>query len=92
MSEYKNRYGDVIKFKDNGKGTIEVTGGSYCSCSGWEGESTLDFSNLQSVDPSGGPYMSVGQTIEGRVITRISIESIEGKEDEDSVIMLHYEC
>ena len=38
---------------------------------GRDGQERLDFSDLGFVDPSGGPFISVGGEIEGRKIVRI---------------------
>lgn len=77
---YSNRYGDKIKFLDQDKGTVYVTG--------WETMSLRiggEPDNIQMVDPSGGPYMAVGMNINtyikdmNREITGIEIDGAQIK-------------
>jgi hypothetical protein len=44
---------------------------SYWRYGGREGQNEMDFNDLGFVDPSGGPFISVGYVIEGRKVNRI---------------------
>ena len=47
----------------------------YWRYGGKEGESGVDINDLGFVDPSGGPFLAVGDQIEGRTISKISVDS-----------------
>jgi hypothetical protein len=69
----KNRYGDEYRFEKVDDNTYTIKGDlKYWRFGGCEGQSEMDMTNLGFVDPSGGPFMSVGGIIEGRKIVRIS--------------------
>lgn len=56
--EYNNRYRDKIYFTDNGDGTILMDGGKFLRYGYDE-----DPSEPNMVDPSGGPYIEVGNNL-----------------------------
>ncbi len=71
----KNRYGNEYHYKQLDGNTYTIVGElSYWRYGGKEGQTEMDFSDLGFVDPSGGPFISVGGTIEGRKISRIRAE------------------
>ena len=71
----KNRYGDEYSFSQVDENTYTIVGAlKYWRYGGREGQEQMDFNDLGFVDPSGGPFISVGGTIEGRKITRIRAE------------------
>ena len=68
----KNRYGDEYKFDRLDNNTYTITGElKYWRFGGKEGQERVDFNDLGFVDPSGGPFVSIGYMIEGRKVTRI---------------------
>lgn len=68
----KNRHGEVYGFTQVGDNEFTITGGlKYWRFGGREGQTEIDWSNLGFVDPSGGPFISVGSIIEGRKVVRI---------------------
>ncbi len=70
----KNRYGDEYSFEKVGENTYTINGHlKYWRYGGREGQPQMDYSDLGFVDPSGGPFIAVGGTIEGRKITKISV-------------------
>ena len=69
----KNRYGDEYEFEIIDDNTMTITGNlKYWRFGGKEGQDHLDFNNLLFVDPSGGPFVTLGATINGKKIDRIS--------------------
>jgi hypothetical protein len=88
--EYKfiNRYGNEILFIKEGD-TFEMKGGNYYRYLfnvGKEG----NFLNYDAIDPSGGPYISVGMDMEyiHEDLKGLVIESIERtKEGEDKIFL-----
>lgn len=69
----RNRYGDVYDFKKIGDNEYTITGDlKYWRFGGKEGQQDIDMTDLGFVDPSGGPFISVGMKIEQREIVRIS--------------------
>lgn len=70
---FKNRYGDLYRFKKLSENTFAIAGElKYWRFGGKEGQRGIDMSDLGFVDPSGGPFIQVGSTIEGRVVKSIS--------------------
>ena len=73
----KNRYGVEYSFVAVGPATYEFHMDSdkmnYCRYGGLEGQDILDYNNLGFFDPSGGPFVSVGGTVENRVIIQIRV-------------------
>lgn len=72
--KFKNRYGDNITFVQVGK-LFEMRGGDY-----YRYLSNTDNNGYYAVDPSGGPFVSVGmdmgnliQSLKGLVIEEIKI-------------------
>ena len=58
---YKNRYGDEIKFEYTDKNTVRMTGGQYLRC-GFKDDK--DGNRVYTmVDPSGGPYLTLGMNL-----------------------------
>lgn len=71
----KNRYGDEYNFEKVSDNSYRIVGElSHWRCGGKEGQPEIDFSDLGFVDPSGGPFISVGYAIDGRKVTRIRSE------------------
>lgn len=74
----KNRYGDEYGFELIGENKYAITGGlKYWRFGGKDGQQRLDLSDLGYVDPSGGPFISVGMTVEGRKVVRIAVEATD---------------
>lgn len=70
----KNRYGDRYHFEKIGDDTYTIVGDlKYWRYGGREGQEKLDFTDLGFVDPSGGPFISLGYRIEGKEIVRIKV-------------------
>jgi hypothetical protein len=68
----KNRYGEEYEFKKIDENTYTIVGDlKYWRYGGREGQDQMDFNDLGFVDPSGGPFISVGYTIEERKVNRI---------------------
>lgn len=71
----KNRYGDLYQFEKLSENQYTITGGlKYWRYGGKDGQNEVDLSDLGFVDPSGGPFISVGMNIEGRKVVRIGVE------------------
>jgi hypothetical protein len=71
----RNRYGDEYQFERVNDNTYTVKGDlKYWRFGGRQGQEKMDFTDLGFVDPSGGPFIAVGASIEGRKIVRISAE------------------
>ena len=71
----KNRYGDEYSFSQVNENTYTIVGAlEYWRYGGREGQEQMDFTDLGFVDPSGGPFIELGMTINGRKIRRISAE------------------
>lgn len=70
---HKNRYGDVYKFvKKYQSNTYKLMGTlEHFRVGGLEGQDHVDMENIGFIDPSGGPFISVGGEIEGKKIKRI---------------------
>jgi len=45
----------------------------WCRYGGNEGDESVDTSNLGMFDPSGGPYVTLGMTINDKPITKLSV-------------------
>lgn len=72
----KNRYGDEYRFEKINDNTYTIVGDlKYWRCGGKEGQEGIDDSDLGFVDPSGGPFISIGYEIEGRKVTRIKTDT-----------------
>lgn len=68
----KNRYGDEYEFKKVNDDTYTIVGSlNYWRYGGREGQQQMDFNDLGFVDPSGGPFIQLGASIDGRKIKRI---------------------
>lgn len=68
----KNRYGDEYSFSQVNENTYTIVGKlNYWRYGGREGQERVDFTDLGFVDPSGGPFIQLGMSIEGRKINRI---------------------
>lgn len=71
----KNRYGDEYSFSQVNENTYTIVGDlKYWRYGGREGQERMDFNDLGFVDPSGGPFIQLGMSIEGRKIQRIRAE------------------
>ena len=71
----KNRYGDEYSFSQVSENTYTIVGDlKYWRYGGREGQEQMDFTDLGFVDPSGGPFIQLGMSIEGRKIQRIRAE------------------
>ena len=71
----KNRYGDSYSFDKVSDNCYTILGElKYWRFGGREGQEKMDMSNLGFVDPSGGPFVTIGMEIEGRKIVNISAE------------------
>ena len=69
----KNRYGDEYHFEKLSENTYTIVGElNYWRFGGREGQEKMDDNDLGFVDPSGGPFISIGYPIEGRLVKRIS--------------------
>jgi hypothetical protein len=69
-----NRNGVEYSFEKVGKNTYTIKGAlEYWRYGGQEGQDRIDYNNLGFVDPSGGPFISVGYPIDGRKVVRISM-------------------
>jgi hypothetical protein len=74
----KNRYGDEYRFEKVNDNTYTIKGDlNYWRFGGQEGQEGIDENDLGFVDPSGGPFISIGYMIEGRPVKRISC--VEGE-------------
>lgn len=75
MTEYKNRYGDIFTFEVNERGNIDWKGNFEWLRFGFAN----DPGDIITVDPSGGPYISIGADmsqfgLEGKVAGFIAQE------------------
>lgn len=69
----KNRYGDQYTFEKVSGNMYTIKGDlKYWRFGGKEGQEYIDDGDLGFVDPSGGPFISIGYIIEGRKVKRIS--------------------
>ena len=74
----RNRYGDIYHFEKLSENTYTIVGDlKYWRYGGREGQQQMDMSDIGFVDPSGGPFISIGDIIEGRRVTRIRVDSGE---------------
>ena len=70
----RNRYGDEYNFEKVNSTTYTITGDlKYWRYGGRDGQTELDQNDLGFVDPSGGPYIGIGSTIQNRIVTRIYV-------------------
>jgi hypothetical protein len=71
----RNRYGDEYHWEklNDKKYRFVMEGKSldHCRIGGKEGQEKLDPNDLGMFDPSGGPFVSVGDLLEGKKINRI---------------------
>lgn len=70
---HKNRHGNLYSFvKVPNSNTYSLQGDLDCfRVGGLEGQEKIDSENLGFIDPSGGPFISVGGEIKGKKIKRI---------------------
>lgn len=74
----RNRYGDIYHFEKLSENTYTIVGDlKYWRYGGREGQQKMDMNDIGFVDPSGGPFISIGDIIEGRRVTRIRVDSGE---------------
>jgi hypothetical protein len=72
----KNRYGNEYSFVKTGINEYTIAGDlEYWRYGGREGVEGVDQNNLGFVDPSGGPFISIGYEINGRKVTNIAVNS-----------------
>lgn len=70
----RNRHGDEYNFVKISNNVYAIEGNlKYWRYGGREGQERIDFDNLGFVDPSGGPFISLGYKIDERVVMRIRI-------------------
>ena len=68
----RNRYGNEYHFEKLDDNTYTIKGElEYWRFGGREGVE-MDLNNLGFVDPSGGPFISIGYEIEGHKVTNIA--------------------
>lgn len=71
----KNRYGNRYNFEKISDNLYTIVGDlNYWRYGGREGQSEMNFNDLGFVDPSGGPFISLGYEIEGRKVVRIGVQ------------------
>jgi hypothetical protein len=73
----RNRYGIEYSFEAINADTYGIAGNlSYWRYGGLEGQDKIDENNLGFVDPSGGPFLGVGDILPSvnRKITRIFVK------------------
>jgi hypothetical protein len=72
----KNRYGNEYSFVKTGDNEYSIVSGDldHWRFGGREGVE-MDMNNLGFVDPSGGPFISIGYEINGRKVTNIAVNS-----------------
>ena len=74
----KNRHGDEYSFQKLSENTYTIVGDlKYWRYGGREGQQQMDMSDVGYVDPSGGPFISLGSFIDGRRVVRIRVENGE---------------
>ena len=74
----RNRYGDIYHFEKLSENTYTIVGDlKYWRYGCREGQQQMDMNDIGFVDPSGGPFISIGDVIEGRRVTRIRVDSGE---------------
>ena len=70
----KNRYGFGYRFRKLTDNSYTIEGDlDYWRFGGREGQNQMDMTDLGFVDPSGGPFISIGYVIEGRTVNHISL-------------------
>lgn len=80
--KHYNRYNNCYWFEPIGKDLVVLKGDlTNWRFGGKAGQVKLDTSDLGFVDPSGGPWLAVGGTVEGRDIVKIELK--------DEQILLH---
>ena len=71
----RNRYGNEYHFEQINDNTYTIKGElSYWRFGAREGQDQMDMTNLGFVDPSGGPFIQLGDHIGERKIVRIAAE------------------
>ncbi len=70
----RNRHGDEYHFELVDTNLYTIVGDlKYWRYGGQDGQEFIDYGNLGFVDPSGGPFISVGYMIDGRKVVRIAV-------------------
>lgn len=71
----RNRYGNEYHFEKVDDNTYTIEGDlEYWRYGGKEGGREVDANDLGFVDPSGGPFISIGYEIEGKKVKRIFVK------------------
>lgn len=71
----KNRYGNEYNFIKLADNSYKIEGElAHWRFGGKEGEQGVNSNDLGFVDPSGGPFISAGYEIDGKMVKRISAE------------------
>ena len=69
----KNRNGTEYKFEKLEDNLYTIVGNlDYWRYGGKPNAATVDYADLEFVDPSGGPFIGIGYQIEGRKVIKIS--------------------
>ena len=72
----KNRYGVEYNFEKINDNTYNIVGElDHWRFGSQEYADEIDYQNLGFVDPSGGPFISLGYKIDGRKVTRIYLDN-----------------
>jgi hypothetical protein len=69
-----NRYGDQLWFELVEPNLYKLCGDlEYCRFGGKPDQNPVDYNDLAFFDPSGGPFISEGYPIEGKVVKQITV-------------------
>lgn len=69
----KNRNGTEYKFEKLEDNLYTIVGNlDYWRYGGKPNAGTVDYTDLEFVDPSGGPFIGIGYQIDGRKVIKIS--------------------
>ena len=75
ITKHRNRYGNEYWFEPVSDSVLKVCGDlSYWRFGGHEGQQEVDYADLSFADPSGGPFLAVGDRIEGRTVKRVFVD------------------
>lgn len=69
----RNRHGEIYHFELVEPNVYKYVGNtSYCRMGALEGQDGIDYNNLGFFDPSGGPFVAVGDMLNGQQIVKIA--------------------